>query len=61
MSRSFCVTSRIGMTVVLVVAVLGAIGLFPHPSARHAEAMMYIAAAIAIVALGSVWRLSRRA
>ena len=59
MSRAFCVASRIGTTVVLGVAVLGAIGLFPHPSARHAEAMMYIASAIAIVAVGALWRRRR--
>ena len=59
MSRTFCVTTRLGTTVVLAVAVLGAIGLFPHPSARQAEAMMYIAAAIAIVAWGAVWRQKR--
>ncbi len=53
MVRTLC---RIGMTVVVAALTLLAIGLFPHPPARQATAMMYIAVAVAIVAVGALWR-----
>ncbi len=48
------VLCRMGWTIVVAALVLPAIGLFPHPTAREAQAMMYIAVAIAIVAVGAV-------
>ncbi len=53
MIRILC---RMGLTIVVGALTLLAIGLFPHPAARQATAMMYIAVAVAIVAVGVVWR-----
>ena len=53
MIRMLC---RMLMTILAATPVVLAIGLFPHPGAREAQAMMYIACAVAIVAVGAVWR-----
>ena len=53
MLRTLC---RMGLTAVVAALTVLAIGLFPHPGARQATAMMYIAVAVAIVAVGALWR-----
>ncbi len=57
MSKILC---RLILGILAAAPVAIAIGLYPHPSARGAQATMYIAAAIAIVAMGAVWRPRRR-
>jgi hypothetical protein len=51
-----CVIRRFVMSILVAASVVLAIGLFPHPTTREAQAMMYISSAIAIVSLGLVWR-----
>ena len=56
MIRTLC---RIALTALSAAAVLLAIGVFPHPTGPEARTMMYVASAIAIVALGRAWRPGR--
>ena len=54
--KAICLIRRVTVTVFGMVALALAIGVVPHPGERAAQAMMYIALAIAIVTLGAFWR-----
>ena len=54
--RLLCLARRIALIVFGVAAVGLSTGMVPHPSARLAQALMYVALAVAILALGAGWR-----
>ena len=54
--KALCLIRRMAVTIFGVVALALTIGIVPHPAARAAQAMMYIALAIAIMAVGAAWR-----
>ncbi len=54
--RALCLIRRIALIVFGAAALGLTTGIIPHPSARLAQTLMYVAVAVAILALGSSWR-----
>ena len=53
---NLCLVRRVSIAVFGLVALALTVGVIPHPTVRMAQAMMYVALALAIVALGAAWR-----
>ena len=53
--QTLCLIRRIALIVFGAAAVGLTTGIVPHPSAGLAQTLMYVALAVAILALGSSW------